>query len=492
MKRVVLPFLVVAAAFATDTDLRLPEAAMAGDASLVRSLVSQKAPVNAALPDGTTALHWMVRTNDLETSDLLLRGGANPKASDKHGVTPIYLACVNGSAAMVSRLLDAGADPNSADPTGETALMTAAKTGNPDALKVLVDHGARVNDKDGKSDQTALMWAVRENHLDAVRFLLARGAEVNARTKLVTDLPPMAGNLQGVGRAQNSPKGAPPGAMTPLLYAARDGRLDIAQVLAASGANVNQAEANGTTPLVIAIINNHLDVARFLLDHGADANAADGFGRAPLWSTVDLRNLDLDSRTSENGIDRAPAFDLIKALLDHGADPNAELKVEPPSRRWMLPFGASQWVTIAGQTPFIRAALAGDVAVMRLLLEKGADPNRPAHQGTTALMAAAGVGWVITQTYTESKESLLEAVKLCVEKAGDVNAVNGQGFTAMHGAANRGSDDIIQFLASKGARVDVKDGQGRTPMTYAEGVYLAGKPPERRTSTIALLKGLTK
>jgi ankyrin repeat protein len=261
-------------------------------------------------------------------------------------------------------------------------------------------------------------------------------------------------------------------------------------MLVSAGAAVNQPEANGTTPLVAAIINNHPEVARMLLDRGANPNAADGFGRAPLWSAVDVRNLDLDSKNLENGVDRAPVLDLIKALLEKGADPNAELKAEPPSRRWMLPFGASQWVTVAGQTPFIRAALAGDVAAMRVLLDKGADPNKAAHQGTTALMAAAGIGWVPNQSYTESKQSALEAVKLCVEKGADVNAMNGQGFTAMHGAAYRGLDNVVEYLASKGARLDIKDGQGRTALAYAEGLYVAGKPPERKATTVALLQSL--
>ena len=490
MRGFLLAISLAGAVFAAAADTRVPEAAMAGDTSAVRSLVGQKADVNAALADGTTALHWLVRADDLEAADALIRAGANVNAADNYGVTPLALACINGNAPMVRRLLDAGADANSADPNGETALMTAARTGNPEVLKILVERGAAVNAKDSKSAETALMWAVRENHREAVEFLLAHGAEVNARTRIVENPPPMAGNLQGIGRAQNSPKGAIPGAMTALLYAARDGRLEIAETLVAAHVQVNQAEANGTSPLVVAIINNHVDVARFLLEHGADPNAADGFGRAPLWSAVDLRNLDLDTKTSENGVDRAPVLDLIKALLDRGADPNAELKLEPPSRRWMLPFGASQWVTQVGQTPFLRAALAGDVSVMRLMLDKGADPNKTAHQGTTALMAAAGVGWVPTQTYTESKESLLEAVKLCVEKGADVNAVNGQGYRAIHGAAYRGSDNIVEFLASKGAKLDAKDGQGRTPAAIAEGVYIGGKPPERRASTIALLKKL--
>ena len=257
-------------------------------------------------------------------------------------------------------------------------------------------------------------------------------------------------------------------------------------MLVAAGADVNAAEANQTTPLLVAILNDHIDVANFLLDQSANVNAADGFGRTPLWSAVDFRNLDTPDKTET---DRGPMLQLIRALLDHGADPNAQLKGEPPSRRWMFAFGVTQWVSQVGQTPLQRAALAGDVAVMRLLIEKGADPNLKSRAGVTPLMAAAGLGWVLNQTYTESDESLLEAVKLCVEKGVDVNAATSTGVTAVHAAANRGLNSIIEFLAQHGAKLDAKDSQGKTPVNYAEGVRLSG-PPEPKPQTVALLHSL--
>jgi ankyrin repeat protein len=182
-------------------------------------------------------------------------------------------------------------------------------------------------------------------------------------------------------------------------------------------------------------------------------------------------------------------LELIRALLDHGADPNAQLKAEPPSRRWMFGFGVNQWVSQVGQTPLQRAALAGDVASMRLLMAKGADPSLKSQAGVTALMAATGLGWVLNQTYTESDESLLEAAKLCVEKGADVNAATSAGITAVHAAANRGLNGVIEFLAQQGAKLDAKDAQGRTPVNYAEGVRLSG-PPEPKPQTVALLHNL--
>jgi len=237
--------------------------------------------------------------------------------------------------------------------------------------------------------------------------------------------------------------------------------------------------------------NAFADVARYLIDRGADIKATDWYGRTPLWAAVETRNMDLDNGTFENSIDRAPFLELIQVLLDRGVDPNARTKEVPPVRPDFLRITASlSWVDFTGQTPFIAAALAGDVTVMKLLLKHGADPNVATFAGTTALMAAAGVNWVFDQTYDEGQPALLEAVKLCVELGLDVNAVNSMGLTAMHGAANRGSDEIIKYLASLGAKVDAKDKEGRTPMIWAEGVFLATIPAKPKPSSIALIKQL--
>jgi len=474
---------------AAERDTRLAEAAQRGDFAVVRALLTQHAEVNGPLADGTTALHWVVRADELGTADLLIKAGADVKIANRHRVTPLELACVNGSAAMIAKLLDAGADVNAANPSDQTALMVAARTGNPAAVQVLLDRGAAVNAHDTLAQQTALMLAVTEDHADVVRLLLSQHADVNARTLIETP-PPTTGNLQGVGRAQNREKPVPQGGMTPLLYAARDGRLEIARMLVSADANVNQAEANGSSPLLLAIVNGQTEIAKLLVEKNADVNATDGFGRAPLWSAVDMRNMDLADASQSNGVVREPVLPLIQALLDRGADVNARLTREPPSRRWMMPFGARLWVNPTGQTPFVRAALAGDVAVMRLLLAHRADPNIPTLAGTTALMAAAGVGWISRQTYSESPESLLEAVRICVEHHMDVNAADAQGYTALHGAAYRGSDAIVQFLAANGAKLDVKDKQGRTPAVFAEGTVYLGGPPEKRPATLALLQKL--
>ncbi len=476
---------------------------MKRDASTVRALLDQRVDVNAVGSDGSSALLWLVRVDDLETARLLIRAGADATRPNQYGVTPLHLACSNGNAAMIRLLLDAGADPNAPDPTGETPLMMASRAGDIEAVKVLLDREAVLDTRDPEFQQTALMVAVRENHPALVRFLVEeRHADVNARTRTGKTPPwvlpnsvPGFGHGVGIVRGGLPERGSrylTPGGLTPLLYAARDGRLESARVLVTAGADLEQADANGITPLLMAIANNHMDVARFLIDQRAQINVSDWYGRTPLWAAVETRNMDVDNATFENGVDREPVLDLIKTLLERGADPNVRMKETPPIRRQMLRItGSLAWVDFTGQTPFLTASLAGDLAVMRLLLEYGADPYIQTFGGTTALMAAAGINWVVDQTYDHGPKALLEAVQLCWELGMDVNAVNSMGLTAVHGAANRGSDDIIRFLAEKGAKLDVKDNEGRTPLTWAEGVFLATHPAKPKPSSITLIKTLT-
>ena len=283
-----------------------------------------------------------------------------------------------------------------------------------------------------------------------------------------------------------------PGGMTPLLYAARDGRTDTVRMLLEAGATINQADANDITPLIAAITNNHPDVARVLIEQGADIKAADWYGRTPLWAAVETRNMDVDNASFENSIDRAPFLPLIQLLLDRGADPNVRMKEVPPIRREFLRItGSLSWVDFTGQTPFVTASLAGDLAVMKLLLAHGADPKIPTFAGTTALMAAAGVNWVFDQTFDEGQPALLDAVKLCVELGLDVNAVNSMGLTA---AARRRQPRLRrdpQVPRLQGRPAGRADKEGRTPLNWAEGVFLATHPARPKPSTITLIKQLT-
>jgi ankyrin repeat protein len=499
IRRVLVAFLACSISGLAAPEASVADAIRRDDKAALRSLLQQKADVNIPLPDGSTALHWAVEGDDVETLDLLIQAHANVKAQDRYGLTPLYYACTNSNAALVAHLLKAGANPSDADSNGDTVLMITARTGNTSALKSLLEAGAKINARDAATQETALMWAVRSKQLAAVRMLIEHWAEVNAATRIgkqpAVRPPGYGGGSHGLGIVRG---GWPdrgfqpetPGGLTPLLYAAREGGLEIAQALVAAKAEINKTEANGITPLLMAITNAHLDVARFLIDQGADVNAPDWWGRTPLWSAVEIRNLD-DPRSGMALRDREGGLSVIQALLARGAEVNARVKEITPVRRFVNYFGDRSWVDFTGQTAFLRAALSGDVTVMRMLLAKGADPKIATFGGTTAFMAAAGVNWIALQTFTESKESLLEAVKLCFESGADVNAKNSMGVTAAIGAANRGSDDILQFLFDHGAKFNVKDNEGRSPYDWAVGVFLATDPPEEKPATMALIKKFT-
>jgi ankyrin repeat protein len=415
------------------TDTRVVEAMARKDTATVRVLIEQQADVNAAQADGATALAWAAHWNDLEAADLLLRAGADVNAANDYGVTPLALACVNGSAAMVDRLLKAGANANAAQATGETPIMTCARTGNADAVQHLIAHEANVNAAETWKSQTALMWAAADRHPEAVRLLLARGADVHARTK---------------------------SGFTPLLFAAQQGNVETALLLIEAGSDVNEAAPDGMTPLLIAAASGHGPLAIFLLDHQADPNATSERGNTALHYAASGRNL----------------LELTKALLARGANPNAQLTRGE-----------------VGATPFFLAAAAGNVPVMRTLLEGGADPRIPTKENTTALMVASGVGRFESRDEGGDKKAL-EAAKLALEAGVDVNAVGENQWTALHGAAYTGSDAIIQVLVDHGSKLDVKDVFGQTPLSIAEAVVTRGlgenadvRPRRWRESTVNLL-----
>jgi uncharacterized protein len=456
--------------------------------ALSSGIVTAQDPSTAA--DGSTALHQAVRANDVKAVEALIKRGADVKAVTRYGVTPIGIAAMNGNVTLLRRLIDAGADPNSATPGGETALMTAARVGNIEAVTLLLDRGANVNAKDGTHAQTALMWAVTENHPDIVKLLVSRGADVKSQTTITKPkgeyVPARAGGASGNGIIRQRALPTADGGMTPLLFAVRDGNVALTRLLLELGADINQASGNHTSPLLIALLNGQVSLATELLDKGADPNVADDYHRAALFAAIELRNFNHEKYPFLYS-DRLDPLDLIKRLLDKGADANQRTDTTPV--HGLMQFDGS-WVNFDGQTPFIRAALSGDIEVMRLLLAHGADPNISTTQGSTALMAAAGVNWMPGQTVTRSEADYVEAVKLCLERGADVNATNTLKLAAIHGAANRGWTSIIQILADHGAKLDTPDVGGRTPMTFAEGTFLAIRPPVAKPDAIALLKKL--
>ena len=493
------------AAATAKPDRRVVDAVKAGDAAAVTTLLRQRVNVNTPEADGTTALHWATREDNLELAEMLIRAGADVKAVNRYGVTAISLAGVNGNAAMIERLLKAGIDVNAAGPEGETPLMTAARTGRIEAVKLLLDRGAAIDTKEGWHGQTALMWAAAQRHPAIVRELVNRGANVNARS-----------NLEKWARqttAEPREKWLPLGAMTPLLYASREGCVECADILGEAGADLNAADPDGITPAISAIINGHYDVAVLLVEKGADVNLADNTGRTALYTAVDFNSIPASNRPPPNVVpNRATSLDVIKRLLDRGANPNPRLKKQQPYRTKVD--RGNDTMLGAGTTPFIRAAKAADVAAMRLLIAAGADPKlatgndtavdvsaaTPARRGgggINGLMAAAGVGSKEEDSTGRFKTEteIVDAIRICLEAGTDINAVESNGRTALHGAAQKGYDQVVRFLAERGARLDIKDRRGFTPLDAAMGLLGNGGFDGSRTdvheSTAALLRQLT-
>jgi ankyrin repeat protein len=382
----------------------------------------------------------------------------------------LYLAAQNGSAAMIARLLDAGDDANAVlTGEGETVLMLTAYTGSPDAVKLLLDRGADVNGQQIRG-QTALMWAAEQGHTAVVRLLVARGAD----TKLAS-------------AASTKPERRPAGGMTALLFSARQGHVDATRALVEGGADVNQVGADGTSPLLIAVVNGHYELASLLLEHGANASAQDANGRSPLYAAIDLRNQQW-SQAPAPELPQSVHLAMIKQLLDAGADLTAKISGKVGHRGSF----DMRWTDLKGGTPFLRAAWNGDIEIMRLLLERGADPSVVTDKNETALLLLSGAGWPLGQGYIRSDDEIEAALDLLVEDLGqDVNAATSEGITPLMCAVFKGTNSVVQYLADHGAKLDAKDAKGRTLLTWAAGVAAnEGQPPRPQPETEKLVRQL--
>jgi ankyrin repeat protein len=479
----------VASLGAAGTEAPLADAVQRGDKPAVASLLKKRADVNAPQRDGATALHWAAYLDDADTTALLIRAGATVDTPNNYGVTPLALASANGNAAIIDQLVEAGADPNGAVRGTETPLMLAARTASADAVTMLLNAGATVDAKETWNGQTALMWAAAAGNGPVVQTLVDHGADIRARSNAGT---------------------------TPLLFAVRKGDAAAVGALLTAGADVKEKRPDGATPLLAAVINGHADLVDVLLDKGADPNVEGGSTELTVQG-VRARPMELKYRTLTNnerdseGVARGNIFGkplhaaihvanwhisdqyiavqidrlrIITSLLAHGADVNGRISMEEP--RWS---GARYRRHLAGATPFLLAAKSADVEVMRLLLAHGADPTIGTQERITPLMAAAGIAWASNQDRA-SERQVLEAVTLLVEEQGaDVNAISDLGETAMHAAAYRGANSVVQYLFDKGAKLDVVAIDGRTPLIVADGVEY-GNSFAAQPHTAALLRKL--
>jgi ankyrin repeat protein len=527
-----LLFAVLAGAAQAQPASEVADAAMRGDHAALREALRENRDVDAPQPDGATALHWAAYRGDVEAARWLLEAGAAPTAANRDGATPLSLACTAGNAEIVALLLEAGADPNERLPNGETALMMAARSGSVPAVELLLDRGADVNAVEPLRGTTPLMWAVAYEHPAVAAVLIDRSADVAARSALVprgrrpyladTTRSRIEDFKRGVGQAgraipvdlgqsgnsrpvsdedlfgadaaepagpaaapaprQPAPAAAPPpsdedvdapprnatpdqwGGLTPLVFAARQGSIESARLLLAAGADVNQPTEYGWTALLAAIHNRYYRLAMFLLENGADPKLANKGGWSPLYLATDNRNIEGgDYPTRKADLDH---LELIDALLARGADVNTRMRSSTETRTIFT----HQWLHEEGATPILRAAQSGDLTLVQRLLDRGADAKLATDDGTTALMVAAGIGWVEGVTYEWSPAQTLETVKLLLDLGVPVNAQNLDGQTALMGAAHKGRNDVVELLVEREADLALHDIGSRDTIHVLAGV----------------------
>jgi ankyrin repeat protein len=508
----------------------VPDAAMTGDVAAVRALLKSGADVNAAQGDGVTGLHWAARQGHEELANTLILAGANVRAMTRFGaITPLHLAAERGAGPIVAALVKAGADVNATTSTGATALMFAAGAGDVASITALVDAGANVNAKERDREHTPLIFAAAANRLEAVKLLIAKGADKNAATK-VTDLMALSANGENpdgrnlavkpetAGRTAR-PAGKPrapglergylineqvhtQGGMTPLLFAARQGYVEVATALVDAGVDVNQRKkGDNVSAMLTATINGHFDLAKMLLDRGADPNAFAENGVAPLYAAINLQWAPRagypQPRAHLN--QKIGYLEFMKALLDKGADPNQRVN----KKVWYSNYNFDQsGVEETGSTAFWRAAYAADVDAMKMLVSYGADPHIPtvkppergefgdagrrvitdvsgvpsvpvAGPGIPPLLAAAGYGYgegFAGNSHRFAPGGMLAGVKYLIEVAGaDPNGRDHEGNNALHQAAARGDLEMVKYLVSKGTDPKAVNREGQTTADMANG-----------------------
>jgi uncharacterized protein len=375
--------------------------------------------------DGSTALMLAIDRNDVDGATRLIRAHADVNATNEYGATALWIAAAGGNVPVAKLLLDAHANPNAALLSGETPLMTALDNGHADVARLLLERGADVNARETRGGQTALMWAAANRSADIVKLLLDHGADARAR----------------------STRG-----FTALLFAAQQGDVESGRLLLRAGADVNDRGTDRKTALIVAAASGNSDFSTLLLDSGANPDLSDERG----FTALHYAALD------------AGGADIVRTLLAHRANPNP--RTTKDSREYVY-----AGVNLMGATPLFLAASRGNVQTVRALLAGGADPFMTTEKGTAPLHVATWGGSPYAGDWTEDeKKNLLEVTRLLVEKGADVNATGEHRWTPLHGAAYKGVDGVVQFLVEHGARIDVFDEYGQTPLSIANAVLTVG------------------
>jgi ankyrin repeat protein len=465
-----------ASASAADDLLR---AAQRNDVTVALAAIEDGVDVNVRSADGTTPLHWAAYNGNVALVERLVAAGADVTAANEFGSTPFAEAATVGNAQLIAALLEGGAPVDAPGADGQTALMIVARSGNTAAAEVLLERGADVNAREAWRDQTALMWAAAQSQPAMVELLLEHGAAVDARSA-VNDWPRQ---VSGEPRRMYRPFGG----LTPLLFAAREGCLECVRALVGAGANVDLPDPKGVTPLFLAVDNLHFDTAKLLIEAGANPNKWDWWGRTPLYSAVDVNTLPHGGRADRRSVDTTTSLEIIELLLEAGAWPDVQLKLLPPYRHIGDDRGCDTML-VTGTTPLLRAAKTFDTAAMELLIEHDANVDLPNDGGITPVMAAAGVGSVECDPRgygpgiphylaPDTEEKAIAALKLLLDAGANIHArtLNGRagarsaGRTALFGAAFWGWNDVVDYLVERGAKIDVAERGGLTPVDAAMG-----------------------
>jgi ankyrin repeat protein len=354
--------------------------------ALAACLLAAIVLVTVADAVGDNALAEAVKAGNLQSVRALLKSGADVNARSGDGSTPLLWAAQKSSVEIARVLVTAKAAVDAANDYGVTPLLHASRTGDVAMVELLLRAGANPS-RAHPEGETPLMAAARAGSVPAVRLLLARGVDVNTAEAFqkttglmwaaaeghteVVDLlleagadPNRQAHVTSLTKRHNADH--PTGGFTALMLAARNGDAQTVRRLVARGADLNLTNGDHASAAMVAIYNDRFDVAATLLELGSDAN--DG----SLYVAVEMRDATTDqfafdgSRRRPDHPNTRTALDLMRLLLEKGADPNKNFSGQlhstsmPNTDRF-------------DNTPFFRAAVAADVEALKLLVTHGAD-----------------------------------------------------------------------------------------------------------------------
>jgi ankyrin repeat protein len=498
------------------------------DYEVMEVLLAKKAKADVRNELGSTPLAEAVKLSESRLVKMLLDAGSGPEGANDDGQTALMIALKNADLPIVEMLVAAGANVNAVEKVqNQTPLMwAAAATRNaPEMVKLLISKGAKVNARAKYTDWpsqitsepraqyhaygglTVLLYAARGGCYACVEALVGAGADVNLPT---------------------------PEGVTPLMIALDNNNNDVAKFLMDHGANPHVWDVYGRTALYIAVDKKAAPAGGTGgggAGGGGRGGGAGGRGAAAAAPAAPAGEAAAAGRGAGQGAagqgaggrgaggrgggQGAPggfgggvpalragggpvvsSMDVINALLTAGVDPNPQLNMRRPSNqggRFNDPLLST------GTTPLLRALVNNDVEVARVLLDKGANPNIYG-MGATPFLLAAGANPYPARGGGGAAAVNTELLDLMIQKGADVNSQvtgvatysmriarspsDGEGMSALHYAVQAGRTDLVRYLLNHGARTDLVDGSGRTPLDVLNGA------PARRAATNADASGL--